>query len=1456
MVRFLFMGLLALFASSVTSPQAGAQTPKPPADSHRLRILFLGDNGHHRPADRFRQLLPVMEQRGIELVYTDRVDSLTPQRLAKFDGLMVYANIDTIAPEPEQAILNFVEQGHGLIALHCASYCFRNSPKLVALMGGQFQRHGTGVFRVESAIGEHPLLHDFDSFESWDETYVHTLHNDTNRTVLEYRREGNQREPWTWVRTEGKGRVFYTAWGHDERTWSHAGFHNLVERGVRWAVGEDLSKVPAYRDRPKMTQPQATAKPFTYSPATIPFYPKSDTWGVSAPPIKQMQDPLSATDSMTHLVHPNDFVVRLFASEEQLGGKPLCMNWDHQGRLWAAITVDYPNELQPAGKGRDRIVIAEDTTGDGLADRVTTFADGLSIPTSMTFARGGLVVHAAPDTLLLTDTNGDGKADKREVLFTGWGTNDTHAGPSNLQYGLDNQLYGIVGYSGYHGEVHGEAHDFRQGFYRFQPDGSRLEFLRSTNNNSWGVGISEEGLIFGSTANGCPSVFLGIPNRVYERVRGWSATVLPNIALENRYQPITDKVRQVDWHGGFTSAAGHALYTARTYPMEYWNRTAFVSDPTGHLTATFVLQPAGSNFIARYGWNLLASQDEWTAPIAAEVGPDGCVWVIDWYNYIVQHNPTPVGFKTGKGNAYETPLRDQKRGRIYRLVPRQSPNLPVSDWSLKDATPEKLVQTLKHTNFFWRRHAQRLLVERGNPDVAAALEGLIADQTVDAIGLNPAAIHALWTLHGLKLLDGSRPQSLHAVESAVQHPSAGVRRNAVQLISASRLTHLTKQRQLLLTDRDPQVRLAAYLALAELDPSAEIAQEILAQLNQAEVRADRQWRDALTAAAARHDVPFLSAALGQSTLDPEVLAIVGIVAEHLARGGDSGSISQLLTALPETPNAMGLARLVNGLNQGWPRGKVPPFTPEAVARLQKIIERAPATTQSTLVRLATRWKIPGITERIQSVRKQLLESIVQSDRPEAERLAAIREFIGLSVDDTAALTELVQLLTPKLEPALAQGMIQSLTAAESPDLGRTLAQRIPSLPPAARQSVFRTLLARPQWTPALLEALEKNTVPSSELAIDQKQSLSNHPQAEIARRAKAIFGRAGGLPNANRQQVIAELFPKVKDGGDPVAGKLIFTQNCSSCHRHGDIGQAIGPELTGMAVHPREELLVHILDPNASVEGNFRMTTVALEDGRLLSGLIAGESRTAIELVDTQGKRYSIARDDIESLTASSQSLMPEGFEKQINPVQMKDLLAFLTRRSKYIPLRLDKVATAVSTRGMFYDADAGIERLVLSDWSPKTVEGVPFVLIDPKQDTVPNIVMLNGPTGYLPPKMPKSVTIPCATTIRQLHLLSGVGGWSFPASQRKSVSLIVRLHYADGTTEDQSFRNGEHFADYIRRVDVPGSKFAFSARDGQQMRYLTVTPKRTAPLKEIEFVKGNDATAPLILSVTAELPE
>ncbi|HZN35636.1 MAG TPA: PVC-type heme-binding CxxCH protein [Pirellulaceae bacterium] len=1443
-----------------------------------LKLLFLGDTGHHQPAARFRQLAPAMKERGIELTYTDKMDDIDAENLGKYAGLVIYANTTRISPEQEQALLDYVAGGKGLIPLHCASYCFLNSPKYIELVGAQFQRHGTGTFRTILAEAEHPIMKGFGGFESWDETYVHTKHNEKDRTVLEYRDERGNKEPWTWVRTHGKGRVFYTAWGHDQRTWGNAGFLNLVERGIRWAVGEDPGVVPAFAASvgqaaslpvqqavidpnytPEIKAKRTDIKPFEYTPAKVAYYPPGRRTSGDGE-WNKMQNPLAdVAESMKHMVTPVGFEVKLFVAEPQLEGKPIFMTWDERGRLWVCETYDYPNELQPAGQGRDRIRICEDTDGDGRADKFTLFADKLSIPTAIAFYRGGALVQAGGETLYLKDTTGDDQADLRKTLITGWGMRDTHGEVSNFRYGLDNWYWAMQGYNQSSPVLTDgrQVQGFRQGFFRFKVEGdgdkvavTELEFLRSTNNNTWGLGHSEDGLVFGSTANGNPSEFLPIPNRYYEAVRGWSSTVLNGIADSNRFYPVTENVRQVDFHGGFTAAAGHALYTARNYPKEYWNRTAFVTEPTGHLIATFVLRREGAGYRSRNGWNLVASDDEWTSPIQAEVGPDGNVWFIDWYNYIVQHNPTPAGFRTGRGAAYETELRDKKHGRIYRLVyVGQAAGLPASTAGQTGMSAAQLVAALKSDVMYTRLQAQRLLVERGNKDVVPALVELVKDQKVDAIGLNTAAIHALGTLTGLNAVQGD---ALAAAISGLKHPSAGVRRNALRVLPPTEQSLAAIVASGVLNDSDVQVRLAALLALADLPASDAASAAAIAALSDSAVQQDRHLLDATTAAVAKNGPAALLAAVKSTNTALASTAAAGrltIVADHVARTG----LDNPATLLTEMKNAQPdiASAILTGLARGWPRDKEIALSPELETTIRELFVKLPPGGKSQLVTLATRWGSQGLQEQIAKLAAGFLADASNSELGDVARIAAATRFVEINRSNAEA-TKLLELITPRTSPELARGIVEALGKGESALVGSALVEALPRLTPAVRPAALSALLGKSTWTLALLNAIEQGKVQLADLSLDQKQALATHPERQLASRARRLLEAGGSLPNPDRQKVLDDLLPLTKQTADATAGKLVYKNQCAKCHTHSGEGTKIGPDLTGMAVHPKHELLVHLIDPSRNVEGNYRVYAVLTSDGVVINGLLASETKTSIELIDSEAKKHVVLREDIQNLQASNKSLMPDGFEKQVKPEELANLLEFLTQRGQYVPLPLDKVATVVTTKGMFYDENAAAERLVFADWGPKTFEGVPFMLVDPKVNTVPNAIMLRGPEGRIPPTMPRSVSIPCAIPAKAIHLLSGISGWGYPYGQQKTTSMIVRLHYADGQTEDHNLINGEHFADYIRRVDVPQSKFAFDLR-GKQLRFLSIIPQRADSLARIEFVKGDDRTAPVVMAVTVE---
>lgn len=833
--------------------------------SERLKVMFLGDGGHHEPAERLRDVARPMLDRGIELYYTEDLNDLNLETLRRYDAFMLYANYEGDMPaEAEEALLAYVAEGGGFVPVHSASGNFRTSKPFIDLLGGQFASHGTGVFRTRVAEPKHEVMQGFDGFESWDESYVHKNHNTENRTVLSYRDD----EPWTWIRTHGQGRVFYTAWGHDERTWRNEGFHELLERGIRWAAGQDVQQALASR---------TISNPFTYDVLDVPFPPPhevrveyEETVGPmdrqsNYPLYHKMQKALSGEEAIERMIVPAGFRVELFAAEPQIVN-PITMTWDERGRLWVVESIEYPypGEFWPDGGGKDRIVILEDSDGDGRADKETEFAGGLNIPTALTFADGGVIVQQAPETLFLKDTDGDDRADVRKVLFEGWSQRDTHAGPSNTFYGLDNWIWGVLGYSGFEGTVGGEAHKFAMGVYRFKKDGSKLEFMRRTNNNTWGLGFSEAGDAFASTANGNPSSYVPFARRYYDLVDDLDDSLTESLAESARMIPLTNLFRQVDWVGAYTAGAGHALYTARTYPQEYWNRIAFVTESTGGLVGEFVLEDDGSSYRASHPRNLIASDDEWFSPVAAEVGPDGNVWIADWYNYVIQHNAESDRQRPTPGNAYANPLRDREHGRIYRIVPENATS--GEHVSLEGASPEKLVETLRHDNLLWRKHAQRLLVDGGATDVAADLVALVNDRSVDAVGLNVGAIHALWTLHGLGQLDGQNQQALAAAVSALEHPSAGVRQNAVQVLPKNEAAVVALLNAGLLQEENLRVRREAILALAEMPPSAAAGEAIYAVLRQSENVDDRWIREAATIAASVHADGFLESADQAATI--------------------------------------------------------------------------------------------------------------------------------------------------------------------------------------------------------------------------------------------------------------------------------------------------------------------------------------------------------------------------------------------------------------------------------------------------------------------------------------------------------------------------------------------------------------------------------------------------------------
>ncbi|CAM3333102.1 PVC-type heme-binding CxxCH protein [Zobellia roscoffensis] len=838
---FLVMGVLFLSCKGETRENKALDN-RP----RRMELLFLGhDLEHHNSRAYMPILASALAKEGINITYSESLSDINSENLDLYDGLIIYANHEEINSEQEKALLNFVEQGNGFIPIHSASFCFKNSEKYIDLVGAQFATHETGTFTAEIIDSTHAAMRNVKEFKTWDETYVHDKIAD-DITVLMERVEGNYREPYTWVKKYGKGKVFYTALGHDERTWENLEFLNLIKEGILWSVNDNVKQnwEVFVKDMPQLKYEERP---------NIPNYEKRN------PPLKY-QLPLAPDESAKLIQVPAGFELQLFAAEPDIIN-PIAANWDEKGRLWVIETVDYPNTVRDdKGVGDDKIKILEDTNGDGRADKVTVFADKLNIPTSFVFYDGGIIVAQAPQFLFLKDTDGDDKADIKETLIDGWGVFDTHAGPSNLQNGIDNTIYGVVGYSGFSGRIFGKDEQFSQGMYHFDPKKKTFDFLTRTSNNTWGLGITEDNSLFASTANNTHSVYLGIPDKNLKGVEG--IPINGSLKIDGHYdmQPITGNIRQVDVFGGFTAAAGHHFYTAREFPSAYFNKVAFVCEPTGGIVHMAKINETGAGYKETDGGNLFASSDEWVSPVEAKVGPDGAVWVLDWYNFIIQHNPTPNvdrgGYNAvnGKGNAYENPLRDKSRGRIYRVVSKASKS--NERIVLHKEKPEELINTLSHSNLFWRMTAQRLLVESGDATVLKKLAKLISNTEVDEMGMNPSVLHTLWTLEGLGAIE-TDPEIYEVVTNSLYHPSAAVRKAAIQILPKTDKTDEAILNGKLLFDKDPKVRLAALLYFTERPPSLQVGNLLYEMSTEKEIVEDPWLSQAVYAAVSSHRKGFM-----------------------------------------------------------------------------------------------------------------------------------------------------------------------------------------------------------------------------------------------------------------------------------------------------------------------------------------------------------------------------------------------------------------------------------------------------------------------------------------------------------------------------------------------------------------------------------------------------------------------
>jgi len=937
--------------------------------------------------------------------------------------------------------------------------------------------------------------------------------------------------------------------------------------------------------------------------------------------------PLSPLESLAKIHVREGFGVELVAAEP-LTLDPVAIDWDASGRLWVVEMADYPLGLDGQGQPGGRVRVLEDTDGDGRYDTSTLFAGGLNFPTGLLTWRDGVIVTVAPDIVFLRDTDGDGRADAREVLVSGLLEGNQQLRANGLRWGLDNWVYCAAG--GHHGDYGvgntlrvartGREVEIGSRDFRFRPDSGELE--PQSGPSQFGRNRDDWGHWFG-TQNSRPLWHYVLADHYLRRnphVPAPDPTKQVVVPLNPKVWPVSPQEKRYhsfENSGHFTSACGGMIYRDDLlFPAG--ERHAFTCEPFHNVVQRNVLTEDGVSFGFRRAAgeersDFFASEDRWCRPVMTRTGPDGALWIVDMYRYMIEH----PDWLPAEGRAELLPhyRLGEDKGRIYRILPISVAPRAISRLDHLDAAG--LVGALDSPNEWQRDKAHQMLLWRAEAGIVPELEALARK--------NPrplARLHALCVLDGLQALT---PAHLLPALSDV-HP--GVRENALRLAETRGTAEVVAAAAALTGDLDPKVRLQLACTLGEWPSPA--AGSALGRL-----------------AVANHADPFITAAVFSSAM-PHARALAEAAAEAggAAQAALSGPLVTLALALNEREAlAALLAPAVTLRGDGF-----------ADAQFKTLGEFLETLTQRgrTLEELAA--GDDALARRLRGI-QAAAAAAHQAAADEAgsisRRAAAISLLVRLPDRRGPALGLLQGWLDPRCPGALQQAAIQALAGTGDDTVPAVLLPGWPGFSPEIRGAVFDALLTREAWTLALLN----DPLGGGALALDaaRQARLLKHPSAPVRERAEKRLA-----PTAARADVIARFQPALQLAGDPARGREVHARLCASCHKHGETGQDVGPNLQSVAGHPPEKLLTNILAPNVDVQPGFYAYQCRLADGTDLFGLIATETGNSLTFKFADGTTRLVLRKDIASLQSSNLSLMPEGLEAGMAPQDLADLIRFL----------------------------------------------------------------------------------------------------------------------------------------------------------------------------------------------------
>lgn len=978
---------------------------------------------------------------------------------------------------------------------------------------------------------------------------------------------------------------------------------------------------------------------------------------------------VEAKDALSTFQVADGFKIEMIASEPLISD-PVDMEIDEYGRLYVIEMHGYP--LDKTGSGN--IILLSDTNGDGIMDKRTVFAEGLILPNSIMRWKKGVLVTDAPNVLYLEDTNGDGRADIKDTILAGFALSNPQHNLNSPMYGLDNWIYlaheGAVSTREYKEEFGDEGSEIlfpamansprlpknaNGRSIRFRPDQHQIEMTSSR--CQFGHTFDEWGHKFecNNSNQGYQEV---IANRYFERN--------PDLLVSNATQDMSDHLNAAEVFpttthpdrqlltnvGVMTSACGLTAYLGGAFPAPYNKNVTFITECVSNLVHVDVLQDSGASFSASRilkNKEFLSSTDAWSRPVNLYVGPDGALYVVDYYRGVIESPEWMSKEAIAAGGLYD----GSDKGRIYRITPTDA---KPAEWTkglkLGDASDDELVEHLANRNIWWRLNAQRLLVDRADKK---SVPGLIrmAKNASSELG----RLHALWALEGIGEL---KPD---IIINALKDPVAGVRENAIQLAEL----HLTTAPELgnalltLQTDPNAKVRFQLLLTLGFVNtPKAIVARNklLFTDIN------DKWVQIAALSASSSQTTTLLKVVLDNYRADvPAYASLVKRLTTMVGISGTKKNIHQLIqksTSAGSGKQPSWQGPMLEGLALGMESRKLKSADSVSVFEgEQNLLVTTFFEHTSGEVRNASLDMLKVIGLKDESLSKKAIEKsvLIAGDRSlsDNKRTESIN-FIALG-DPAPHSSLLKKLIVPQEQPSVQLAALQTLSKIPDTTVSEYVIQQWPVLTPEIRDAAIATFLVNQVRIGLLLNALETNKIQPGNVSFGRSVQLMQNADENLRNRARSLFTK-----NEEEGKKVNKEYQKALElKGDVIKGKAVYMQNCAICHQiRGGMGVQLGPDLGTIHNWIPEVILANILDPNLSISNGYDLWEVELKNGESIQGIISSETSTAITLRNNGKLERTINRQDVKSLKSLDISAMPSGLEKQITKQEMADLLAFL----------------------------------------------------------------------------------------------------------------------------------------------------------------------------------------------------